>query len=204
MEQQPQEPEKEHDQDEPAWAERDPREAGPSVYVASLADYNAGRLHGQWLSANVGHEELEASVQLMLAASPTPGAEEFAIFDSEGFGPLRLEEYESLGTVTAIARGIAEHGPAFAHWAALVGTTNVAERDNFDDVYRGHWLSVTAYAEDFLDCLGANQCIEEAVSEYLQPYVKLDVEGFARDLELGGDIIASEGDGGVYVFDGLS
>ena len=72
----------------------------------------------------------------------------------------------------------------------------------FEEVYRGHWESVTAYAEDFLDLLGANRYIEE-VPEYLQPYVKLDVEGFARDLELGGDIITSVGDGGVYVFDGL-
>jgi antirestriction protein len=204
MEQQSQEPENENHQDEPARAEKEHRSSGSSVYVASLADYNAGRLHGQWLQANVGQEELEAGVQLMLAASPTPGAEEFAVFDYEGFGPLRLEEHESLGTLAAIARGIAQHGPAFAHWVAIVGISNVAERDNFDDVYQGHWESVNAYAEDYLDLLGANRYIEEEVPEYLQPYVRLDVEGFALDLELGGDIIASEGDGGVYVFNGVS
>jgi antirestriction protein len=31
--------------------------------------------------------------------------------------------------------------------------------------------------------------------------VRLDVEGFARDLKLSGDVTSSEGEGGVYVFD---
>jgi antirestriction protein len=199
MEQQPQEPEEGWRKQEPS--EHDPGWEGPSIYVASLADYNAGRLHGQWLPADVGHTELETGVKLMLAASPIPGAEEFAIFDYEGFGPVRLGEYEPLTTVTTIAHGIAEHGPAFAHWAALVGTSDLGELDDFEDAYRGHFASVTAYAEELMDDYGANRYIE-AMPEYLQPYVKLDVASFARDLELSGDIATSEGDGGVYVFDG--
>lgn len=175
----------------------------PRIYVASLSDYNAGRLHGSWLSANVGYEQLSEGVQAMLNSSPTPGAEEFAIFDYEGFGPLRIDEYESLSTVTTIAHGIAEHGPAYAHWAAMVGTTDLGEMSEFEDAYRGHWESVVAYADDLLDDLGADHYIE-AVPEFLRPYIKLDVEGFARDLELGGDIWTSDGDGGVYVFDGRS
>ena len=39
----------------------------------------------------------------MLARSPMPGAEEWAIHDYEGFGPLRLGEYEDLGTISQIA-----------------------------------------------------------------------------------------------------
>lgn len=174
----------------------------PKVYVASLSDYNAGRLHGSWLSANVGHEELTAGVQAMLNSSPTPGAEEFAIFDYEGFGPVRIDEYESLSTVTSIAHGIAEHGPAYAHWASLVGTTDLGEMSEFEDAYRGHWESATAYAEELLDDLGVTRDIEQSVPDHLQPYVRFDVEGFARDLELSGDIWTSNGDGGVYVFDG--
>jgi antirestriction protein len=173
----------------------------PRIYVASLSDYIDGRLHGKWVSAAVGHEELEAEVQAMLATSPTGDAEEFAIFDFEGFGPVRLGEYESLHTVATIANGIAEHGSAFAHWAAQVGTSDAEGLNAFEDAYRGHWESVEAYAENLLDDLGANLFIYEAVPDYLQPYIKLDVEGFARDLELGGDISTSDGDGGVYIFD---
>ena len=39
--------------------------------------------------------------------SPSPGAEEWAIHDYEGFGPLRLDEFESLENVAKVAAGIA-------------------------------------------------------------------------------------------------
>ena len=41
--------------------EREPK-AQPRIYVASLSDYNAGRLHGVWLDANQDVEELQAAV----------------------------------------------------------------------------------------------------------------------------------------------
>jgi antirestriction protein len=173
----------------------------PRIYAASLSDYNAGRLHGAWLDAAVESDELSARVQAMLAASPTPGAEEWAIHDYEGFGPLRLGEYEDLTTVARIALGIAEHGPAFAHWAALIDTTDTEELEHFEDAYLGEYESVEAYAEALLDDLGYPDLIEHAIPEHLQPYIHLDVEAFARDLELSGDITTSDTDGGVYVFD---
>ncbi len=133
-----QEPEQQESGGSETRPEQDPK-PDPQIYAASLSDYNAGRLYGAWLSAAVEQEELETGVQTMLAGSPTPGAEEFGIFDYEGFGPLRLDEYESLETVAMIGRGIAEHGPAYAHWAALVGTTDVGEMTEFEDAYLGHW-----------------------------------------------------------------
>ncbi|HVB01977.1 MAG TPA: antirestriction protein ArdA [Acidimicrobiales bacterium] len=174
----------------------------PRIYVASLSDYNAGRLHGEWIDAAVDSEELAGSVQAILRTSPEPGAEEWAIHDYEGFGPLRLEEYESLETISAVAQGIAEYGPAFAHWAALIGTNDNEALARFEDAYLGHWDSMTAYAEEFLDDIGVYRQIEEALPDHLQPYVKIDVEGMARDMEVGGQITTSSGDGGVYVFDG--
>ena len=174
----------------------------PRIYIASLSDYNAGRLHGAWIDAAADSEELAQSIQAMLKTSPEPGAEEWAIHDYEGFGPLRLEEYESLETVSGIALGLAEHGPAFAHWAALIDTNDREALGRFGDAYLGHWDSLTAYAEELLDDLGVYRQIEEALPEHLQPYVMIDVEGMARDMELGGQITTSEGDGGVYIFDG--
>jgi antirestriction protein len=138
----------------------------------------------------------------MLAASPTPGAEEYGIFDYEGFGPVRIGEYESLDTVSMIGQGIAEHGMAYAHWTALVGTADLEEAAEFEDAYLGRWDSVKAYAEELLDDFGIERDITAAVPEHLQPYVNVDVEGFARDLELGGDIRVSTGHDGVYIFDG--
>ena len=137
----------------------------------------------------------------MLARSPMPGAEEWAIHDYEGFGPVRLGEYEDLATVSQIAQGMAEHGPAFAHWAARCDSTDPDDLARFDDVYLGHWHSLEAYAEDLLDDLGLDDLIERSVPDYLQPYVRVDLAGFARDLEYSGDVASSEGDNGVYLFD---
>jgi antirestriction protein len=181
--------------------ERDHAYASPKIYVASLADYNDGRLHGAWLDPAQEPEALGEQVEAMLARSPVPGAEEFAIHDYENFGPLRIDENESLDLVSKLARGVAEYGPAFAHWAALVGTADPDELDRFEEAYLGHAESLEAYAEGLLEDLGYPEMIDRSLPEHLQPYVHIDVEGFARDLELSGEIMTSEGDGGVYVFD---
>ena len=103
-------------------AERDPG-SDTRIYVASLSDYNDGRLHGAWIDADGDPDDLAAEVQAMLARSPmrreAGGAEEWAIHDYEGFGPVRLGEYEDLATISMIGQGIAEHGPAFAHLSLI-------------------------------------------------------------------------------------
>jgi len=91
----------------------------PRIYVACLAAYNNGRLHGAWIDANQSADDIAAEVQTMLAASPEPGAEEWAIHDYEGFGELRLSEWESFERVASIAAGIAEHGPGLRGLALL-------------------------------------------------------------------------------------
>ena len=174
----------------------------PRIYVASLTDYNAGRLHGAWLNAAQEPEELAEAIQAMLGASPEPWAEEFAIHDYENWAPLRLDEFESLEVVATIAKGIAEHGPAFAHWAALVGTREPEALARFENAYLGHFDSLTEYGEQLLDDFGLRTELEEAVPELLAGYVHIDVAGFVRDLEGSGQITTSEGDGGVYVFEG--
>lgn len=94
-------------------------QAPPRIYVASLSDYNAGRLHGAWIDAVQEIDELHGAIADMLAGSSTGRAEEWAIHDYEGFGPVELSEYESLANVARLARGIAEHGPAYAAWVGV-------------------------------------------------------------------------------------
>ena len=176
---------------------------GPRIYVASLSDYNAGRLHGIWLDASLADDELAQAVQGMLTTSPELGAEEIAIHDYEGFGPIRLHEYASLSSVAQIARGISEHGVAFAHWASIVGIDDADSAEQFEDSYRGHFDSVEEYAESLIDDFGWQRELDEVVPEYFQPYVRIDVEAFVRDLEQSGDITVSPAElGGVYVFEG--
>ena len=84
------------------------------IYVASLSDYNAGRLHGRWINADQDADEIFAEVKTMLAASPEPFAEEWAIHDYEGFHGIKIHEWESFETVSELAEAIEEHGQAFA------------------------------------------------------------------------------------------
>jgi antirestriction protein len=177
----------------------------PRIYVASLADYNAGRLHGRWLDAAQEPEELEQQIQQMLSESEEEVAEEWAIHDYDNFGRLHLGEYESMETVSTLAKGITEHGQAFAAWAALAGakeaTNNPAE---FNDAYLGEYESVEAFAEEELEDYGLTEILDRAVPGSLRYYVDIDIEAFARDLKLSGDIhTAPADDGGVWVFRSL-
>lgn len=176
-------------------------ELAPRIWVASLSDYNDGRLHGEWLDAARDAPEVEADIGEMLARSRIPGAEEFAIHDYENFGPLRLGEYESIERVTALARGIAEHGEPFAAWAYVIGQRSPDALAGFEDHYRGEWPSLTAYADDLLDDLGATEVLEQ-IPNWLQPYLTINSEAFARDLMFSGDLLtAGSSSGGVYVFE---
>jgi len=177
------------------------REEGPRIYVASLSDYNAGILHGDWIDADQEPEELNEAVQGMLQRSPTLGAEEFAIHDFEGFGHYRPGEYDSLDWISRIARGIVEQGPAFGAWAER-SNRDEDELARFEDAYLGEWSSVEKYAEELLDDLGYLRAIDDAVPDMLQPYVRVDIEAFARDLELSGDLTVVEQPYGVYIFEG--
>jgi antirestriction protein len=170
----------------------------PRIYVASLSDYNAGRLHGVWIDLDEDAEAMWSQVHGMLADSPEPGAEEWAIHDFENFGPLRLGEWEDLDRVQAIASGIVEHGEAFAAWAEELDRSEWAdELPKFDEHFHGTWESMEAFAEQLLDDLGID--VDAIGPENLQAYVTFDLESFARDLAM--DYRITEGKEGVHVFD---
>lgn len=80
--------------------------ARPLIYVASLADYDNGRLHGVWIYADADRSDIDAAIASMLAASSEPHAEDWAIHDYEGFEPFHLAENASLSTVTGLARSL--------------------------------------------------------------------------------------------------
>ena len=74
----------------------------PAVYVASLSDYNAGRLHGVWV--NPGLEDINEAVADMLAKSPEPIAEEWRIDDHMSWGGYRVSEWEDFDTLATMPK----------------------------------------------------------------------------------------------------
>jgi antirestriction protein len=137
----------------------------------------------------------------MLARSKTPGAEEFAIHDYEQFGGCRIHEYDGIELVSRIAKGIQEHGYAFAAWAEVHEST--PERfDDFTNAYLGHYNSLETYACQIADDFGYNAEIAK-LPESMQSYVKVDTAAMARDMELSSDVyVAPDPSGGVWLFDG--
>ena len=88
----------------------------PQIYVVSLSDYNAGRLHGRWIDATQGVDAVQEEVNAMLAESREAVAEEWAIHDYDEFAGVRLGEWEDLARVCELAAALVAHGPAFAAW----------------------------------------------------------------------------------------
>jgi antirestriction protein len=164
------------------------------IYVACLAAYNAGYLHGEWIDAAQDAESLHAEVQQILKQSPIPLAEEWAIHDYEGFGDIRIAEYAGLSEVSRLAKLIEEHGEAFTAYAAYVGSDTATE-DSFLDAYCGHWESEQAYAEHLFDELYLHE-----IPEHVRHYI--DYEAFSRDLFLDGYFSTLSSDYGVHVFHG--
>lgn len=170
---------------------------GPRIYVADLAAYNAGTLHGVWIDAAQDADDINAEIKEMLAASPEPGAEEFAIHDYEGFGKLRVSEFESIEDVSRLAKLIEEHGELFTALVDHFGGARYLDEavEAMEERYQGAHRSLEDWAEEYAKDTGL-ECGE--------PYVNyIDWERFARDAEMGGDIFTIETeDGMVHVFHG--
>jgi antirestriction protein len=143
----------------------------PRIYVASLTDYNAGNGHGAWIDAAQEKDELWAEINAMLKASPEARAfpqggpaEEWAIHDYEGFGELRLSEYEDIERVSKVALAIEEHGDAMAAWLSL---SDDNEPDEFEEHYRGQWDTEEEFTQQQIMEIGWSNV---PAYVYLKPY----------------------------------
>lgn len=151
----------------------------PRIYVACLAAYNNGYLHGAWIDAAQEPWAIYDAVRVMLAASPVAGAEEWAIHDYEGFGGIRIEEYTGFNRVSELAAFMAEHGDI---GAALLdhycGDLDEA-RDALADRYLGAHASLADYVQEVTE---ETTVIPHALRYYV------DYGAMARDAELNGDL----------------
>lgn len=159
------------------------------IYVACLASYNNGILHGAWVDATQSPEEITECVSEILKRSPVKDAEEWAIHDYEGFGDIQLSEYASFKTVAAYAEFIEEHG---ALGSALI--TYFGDMDDAKEALENHYRGSYNRLEDF-----AQELTEETtvIPDALQYYV--DYEKMARDLAIN-DVMTIECGHSIHVF----
>ena len=164
----------------------------PRIYVACLAAYNNGYLHGQWIDADQDEEAIFAEIHAMLLRSPVRDAEEYAIHDYEGFEGVALKEYSAVGTVVRIAAFLAEHGAlggaVLAHFCGNLDEATQALTDG----YMGAFESLADYVQELTE-------ETTSIPEPLRYYI--DWAAMARDVEMNGDVftIATAQDA-VHVF----
>lgn len=154
----------------------------PRIYVACLASYNAGILHGRWIDVT-DPEEIRERVAAMLAASPEPGAEEWAIHDHDGFEGADISEYAGFDHVCELAEFIEEHralgGKLIEHFCGDLSEARAA----FED-YAGEYKSLEDFAFELTEQSGTK------IPDDIAPYV--DYERLGRDIELNGDVFTVE------------
>lgn len=153
------------------------------IYVACLAAYNNGILHGSWIDATESPDAMMDAIQKMLGCSPIPNAEEWAIHDYEGFCGIALSEYEGIEQVHELAQFAEEHGELGAEVLTYYGNDLEEATEALTERYQGEYGSLADFAEEFT---ADTMEVPEALAFYI------DYAAMGRDMELNGDIFTIE------------
>ncbi|RIJ28450.1 antirestriction protein ArdA [Henriciella mobilis] len=160
------------------------------IYVACLAAYNNGILHGRWIDANQDAWAIWNEVSKMLKASPEADAEEWAIHDYEGFEGASISEWEGFERVSELAAFIAEHGALGGKLIEYFGSLKDAEAA-LNDRYAGEYRSSADFAQDMTEQ-------GNTIPDNLQYYI--DWEAMARDWEINDILTIETGFEAVHIF----
>ena len=169
----------------------------PSVYVACLAAYNSGILHGEWINlAEVG--DISDAILEIMKASPIPDAEEWAVHDHEYCGSL--SEYPGIDTLARLTdaydscESVSIDWGVFCDYCSHRGEEIASDHlQSFSDSYSGSAESMETWCEQFLEDTGQLHSMPENLRSYF------DISRFARDMEMN-DVFTIAGDCEVHVF----
>lgn len=151
----------------------------PRIYVACLASYSSGKLHGAWIDVYPADgPDIDEAISNMLASSPEPDAEEWAIHDYEDMPSMG--EHPSLSDVAAVGELVAEYGEAMVSGVLdHTGYNYVSDAAEMLGNGYGVYSDIEEWAYDYArDAL----CLEGIALQYF------DCEKFARDAGYSGDV----------------
>lgn len=163
----------------------------PAIYVACLAAYNNGYLHGKWIDATQDREAIYNDIQKILATSPIPNAEEWAIHDYEYFY-MPIDEYEDIESVCAKAQFVLEYGEVGGLIAEYYRGNLEEAKEAIENDYHGEWDSELDFAANLFD-----ECYAYDIPVNLRFYI--DYDKFCRDIFIDSYISVSV-DNTVHVF----
>jgi len=192
------------------------------IYIACLASYNNGTLHGKWIDATSDVDEMQEDVNALLRSSkqpnvmvecPTcggvchvracltckgsgevPSAEEFAIHDFDGIP--NIGEYCGLQAVADYVEFVEAHDSFKADEIKAVLDDCCGDlalaKERLEDGYCGTFDGFRDFADEYVD-----DCIlPDVKNETARNY--FDYDSFARDLEM--DMHTIDTPVGVMVF----
>lgn len=151
------------------------KELRPQIYVACLAAYNNGHLHGAWIDAAQDLEDVYLEIREMLTNSPEPDAEEWEIHDFDDFAGLQVSHYTGVKEACKLAKFCVKYGYLGAGLYLHYGENIKDAITALEDHYHGEWDSELAYAVELFD-----ECYADNLSEFVLSYI--DYEKFERDL----------------------
>ena len=170
------------DYEKPSWTKE-----LPAIYVADLADYNAGRLRGCWIEIDdyIDADDIRQQIQEMLKEK---GHEEYAIHDYTNLPASHLGEWPCLEQVVEVAAAVREHGYTLV--SGYLAYLDIEALPHLGDRLLGIYDSVEDYAYEYVnEVLDLDKALGTMASYF-------DYHAFARDLELGGDIDTVSLEGG--------
>lgn len=169
----------------------------PRAYIACLASYNAGILHGEWIDLD-GTEDIAEAIGSIILTSPEPDAVEWAIHDHEYCG--NLSEYAGLSGLQNITDAFEQCESNGIDWEPFIAFCDHLGEDiepdcirKFQDAFAGSSRSLEDWCEDFLEETGQLQSLPENLRFYF------NYAAFARDMEIN-DVFTLDHGGDVLVF----
>ena len=153
-----------------------------SIYVACLASYNNGKLHGIWIDCSEGEDFVWDEIKKMLKNSSEPNAQDWAIHDFD-FSGIQVSEYgniEKLCEYAEIFQKLGEQTPVFIELLKDFDSEKALEMINNNLI--GSYKSDEEFIYEYLE----DTCFFEGIPQYIIDY--FDQKAYFRDLELNGDI----------------
>lgn len=180
----------------------------PAIYVADLAAYNSAILFGKWISlSRKDSDEVYEEINAMLAEGTklysritlSDKHEEFAIHDYEGFGPIKVGEYDSISDLVEHVERMDDNPDKYFAYLSAVGEDY---GDGYDpDNIMGPYDSREDYAWEMLDLMIGDSDLTgylESKGVPFAEYIKFDAKDFAFSESCNGSVSFGEYGGKTY------
>ena len=185
---------------EPAKPEAEPQQpVRPEIWIGSAADFAGDQSYGDWVDPAQLPADLFADIRKIVDRTPDRAQASWGVHDLRGFGSWQPSEQDALPAYVLVARGIREHGLAFAALAKLVGADSPAvDPARFRLSFVGEYASVPDFVRQFAAETGLHDYFNR-LPVAVRPFFKIDYAAIWHEARKELDVVQHER--GFWVFD---